>query len=87
MKSRTAKRILSTLSGAAIPVLFTLAVISVPPRVARAQDESLGTSAKGKIELTTTPSPTPNGISTMQRAILSNLRTVAARLQPIRTIP
>ncbi len=68
MKSHTAKRVLSTLYVAAIPVLFIfiLAVISVRLSVARAQDKPSGTPAKAKIELTTTPSPAQKGSDTVR---------------------
>lgn len=61
MKSRTAKGVLSTLSVAAVPVLFVLAVISGSLSVVRAQDKPSGTAAKAKIEMTTTPSPAQKG--------------------------
>lgn len=71
MKSRTAKGVLLTLSVAVIPALFLLAVISGPLSVVGAQDKPSGSSAKAKIELTTTPSPAQKGSNTVRVKLTS----------------
>jgi len=61
MKSRTAERVLSALSVVPIALLLAATVIIVHPSLATAQDKPLGTPAKAKIELTTTPLASPKG--------------------------
>ena len=65
MKSRTVERVLSALSVVPISLLLAATVISVHPSLARAQDKPSGPPAKGKIELTTTPSPAQKGSNTV----------------------